>query len=96
MENTFQRLESRFRVLLDKMEQKQKVERDIVLTCVVLQSILRTQLGRLDRTYCQAGDITVIANAPVVYVPHVLQESFEGAKVLVICAIFMKDLTDVV
>ena len=40
---------SRFRVLLDTMEQRSKVASDIVFTCVVLHNILRTDYGKADR-----------------------------------------------
>ena len=39
------------------MEQRPKVVRDIVLTCVVLHNMLRSHLGGADRPPTPAGDI---------------------------------------
>ena len=39
------------------MEQRQKVERDIVLTCVVLHNMLRSHQGGADRPPTPADDI---------------------------------------
>ena len=49
VENAFGILASRFWVLLDTMEQRPEVVRDIVLTCVVLPNILKTHQIRRDR-----------------------------------------------
>ena len=46
VENSFGIIVRRFRVLLTTMEQRPKVVRDIVLTCVVLYNMLRShQVG---------------------------------------------------
>ena len=45
VENSFGMLVQRFRVLLTTMEQRPKVVRDIVLTCVVLHNMLRSHRG---------------------------------------------------
>ena len=52
------------------MEQRPKVARDIVLTCVVLHNILRTHQDRLQRAPNPADDIAAIANEAAVYVPN--------------------------
>ena len=57
VENSFGILAKRFRVLLTTMEQKQKVVRDIVLTCVVLHDMLRNHQGGADRSSTPADDI---------------------------------------
>ena len=43
--------------------------REIVLTCVVLHSMLRTDQGGVDRVPTPADDIAAIANEQVVYAP---------------------------
>ena len=45
VKNSFGILVNRFRVLLTTMEQRPKVMRDIVLTCVVLYNMLRSHRG---------------------------------------------------
>ena len=45
VKNSFGILVKRFRVLLTTMEQRQKVVRDIVLTCVVQHNMLRSHQG---------------------------------------------------
>ena len=45
VQNAFGILASRFRVVLTTMEQRPKVIRDIVLTCVVLHNMLRSHRG---------------------------------------------------
>ena len=69
VENAFGILANRFRVLLGTMEQRPKVVRDIVLTCVVLTNMLRTHQGGLDRAPNPADDIVAIPNEAVVYMP---------------------------
>ena len=66
MENAFEILERRFRILPGKLEQKRKVITGIVLTFIVLHNMLRTHLGVVVRTPTPANDIEAIAN--VVYV----------------------------
>ena len=56
VENSFL-LVKRFRVLLTTMEQRPKVVRDIVLTCVVLHNMLRSHQGVADRPPTPADDI---------------------------------------
>ena len=57
VENAFGILASRFRVLLTTMEQRPKVVRDIVLTCVVLHNMLRSHQGGPERPPTPADDI---------------------------------------
>ena len=57
IENSFGILVKRFRVLLTTMEQRPKVVRDIVLTCVMLQYMLRSYQGGPDRPPTPADDI---------------------------------------
>ena len=45
VENSFGILVKRFRVLLTTMEQRPKVVRDMVLTCVILHNMLRSHQG---------------------------------------------------
>ena len=70
MEKGFGILASRFRVLLGTMEQRPKVVGDIVLTCVVLHTMLRTYQGGADRAPTQADDIAAIQNEQLVYMPE--------------------------
>ena len=51
------------------MEQRLKVVRDIVFTCVVLHNMLRTHQVRVDMAPMPADEIAVISNEPVVCVP---------------------------
>ena len=57
VEDSFGILVKRFRVLLTTMVQRPKVERDIVLTCVVLHNMLRSHQGGADRPPTPADDI---------------------------------------
>ena len=63
------------------MEQRPKVVRDIVLTCVVLHNILRKHQEGQDRSLNLADDIAGIANEATVYVPDKTpQQSLEEGK----------------
>ena len=57
MKNDFEILVGRFRVLLTTMEQRPKVMRNIVLTCVVLHNMLRSHWGGADRPFTPADNI---------------------------------------
>ena len=57
------------RVLLGTMEQRPKVVRDIVLTCVVLHNMLRTQQKGADRASTPTIDIAALQNEQMEYVP---------------------------
>ena len=70
MENTFGILVSCFRVLLGTMDQKPRVVRDIVFTCVVLHNMLRTHLGGTDRAPTPGNDVAAQQNDQTVYVPN--------------------------
>ena len=70
VENPFGILVSRFRVLRDTMEQRPRVVRDIVFTCVVFHNMLRTHQGRADWAPTQVNGAGALQNEQVVYVPH--------------------------
>ena len=57
MENSFGICVKRFGALLTTMDQRPKVVRDIVLTCVVLHNMLRSHQGGADRPPTPADDI---------------------------------------
>ena len=57
VENSFGILVKRFRVLLTTMEQRPKVVRDIVLTCMALHDMLRSHQVGADRPPTPADDI---------------------------------------
>ena len=57
VENSFGILVKQFKVLLTTMEQRPKVVRDIVLTCVVLHNMLGSHQGAADRPPTPADNI---------------------------------------
>ena len=57
VENSFGIIVMRFRALLTTMEQRPKVVRDIVLTCVLLHNMLSSHQGGGDRPPTPADDI---------------------------------------
>ena len=67
--NVFRIISEGFRVLLGIIEERPKVVRDIVLTCVVLHNMPRTHQGRLGEVPIPVEDIAAIANKAVVYMP---------------------------
>ena len=69
VKNAFGILMSRFRVLLGTMEQRPKVVRDIVFTCVVLHHMLGTHQVGADRASTPANNLAALQNEQVVYTP---------------------------
>ena len=69
VENAFGILVSRFTVLLGTMKQRPRVVRDIILTSMVLQNMLRTHQCRAYRAPTPANDVAALQNEQVVYVP---------------------------
>ena len=61
-------LVNRYRVLLGTMDQRPKLVRDTILTCLLLHNMLRTNQGGSDRAPTPANDIAAIQNEQVVYV----------------------------
>ena len=70
VENVFRILVSRFRVLLDPMEQRPMVVRDIVFTCVVLNNMLRTHRGGADKASSPRNDVASQQNKQAVCVSN--------------------------
>ena len=70
VENAFGILVSSFRVLLCSMEQRPRVVRDIVFTCLVMYNMLRTHQGRADRASTPINNAVAIENEQAVYVPN--------------------------
>ena len=64
VENSFGILVKRFRVLLTRMEQREKVVRDIVLTCVVLYNMLRSHQGGSRQTTHSSRQHTTTTGRP--------------------------------
>ena len=62
VENVFGTLVNRFCVLLITIEQRLKVVRDIVFTCVVLHNMLRTHQGGANRAPTAATDVVALHN----------------------------------
>ena len=69
MENAFGTLASIFRVLLATMEQRSKVIRDLVLTCIVLHNIPRTRQGEIARAPNPQDEVSAVVNELAVCVP---------------------------
>ena len=69
MENAFGILVRRYRVLLGTIEQRPKVGRVIVLTCVVWHNMLRTHQGGPERALTPADDLSALQHEQVLYVP---------------------------
>ena len=57
VKNSFGILVGRFRLLLTTMEQRPKVVRDIVSTCVVLHNMLRSHQWEAERPHTPADNI---------------------------------------
>ena len=70
VENTVGILVRQFRVLLGTMEQRPRVVRDIVFTCVVLHNMLKTHQGGADKAPTPANDVAALQNEQAVCVPN--------------------------
>ena len=62
VENAFRILVSRFLVLLGTMEQRPRVIKDIVYTCVLLHNMMRTHRGWADRELNPGYDRAALQN----------------------------------
>ena len=62
VKNAFGILVSRFKVLLTTMEQRPKVVRDVVVTCIVLHNMLRSHQKAAERPPTPSNDIQVPKN----------------------------------
>ena len=71
----FRILASRFRVLQGTMEQRPKVVRDIVYTCVVLHNMLRIHQDGADRAPTPVNDVAALQNEQVVYVQQFVDDN---------------------
>ena len=69
VENAFEILVCRFRVLLCTMEQRPKIVRDIVFTFLVLHNVLRTHQSRADREPTPPNGVAALRNEQVVFLP---------------------------
>ena len=58
------------RVLLGTMEQRPRVDRDIVFTCVVLHNMPKTHQGGANRPLTPTNEGAALQNEQVVYVPN--------------------------
>ena len=70
VENVFGILVSLFRVLLGTMEQRPKVIKDLMFTCVVLHNMLRTHQGLADKAPNPVNYVAALQNEQVVYGPN--------------------------
>ena len=60
----------RFRVLLSTIEQRPRVVRVIMFTCVMVHNMLRTHHGGGDRAPTPANDVAPLQNEQTVHVPN--------------------------
>ena len=70
VEYTFGILVRSFRVLLGTMEQRPRIVRDIMFTCVVLRNMMRTHQGRADRAPNPGNDVVAQQIGQEMYVPN--------------------------